>query len=186
VADVDALTAYYSFIPHSNTVTPSLETHHHYGVSRVLDFSFFFFLFSLHIVGIYLFTCCFLLSRLSLSTLASYTDSISLCTLLTRKRHPHHRFSPLRFLFSHPPQPHSLYYRNSCPFLKNSLPNDHTTHFSSILMPILWQPHCSVSRLSSPTLPTFVDIGYNFGGASIEEGSVIQQLQQANKTVRLP
>jgi len=43
VADVDALTAYYFFIPHSNTVTPSLETHHHYGVSRVLDFSFFFF-----------------------------------------------------------------------------------------------------------------------------------------------
>jgi phosphatidylinositol glycan class O len=43
-----------------------------------------------------------------------------------------------------------------------------------------------IKALVTGSLPTFVDIGYNFGGASIEEDSIIQQMQQANKTVRPP
>jgi len=43
-----------------------------------------------------------------------------------------------------------------------------------------------IKALVTGSLPTFVDIGFNFGGASIAEDSIIQQLQQANKTVRLP
>jgi predicted AlkP superfamily pyrophosphatase or phosphodiesterase len=42
-----------------------------------------------------------------------------------------------------------------------------------------------IKALVTGSLPTFVDVGYNFGGASIAEDSVIQQLQRANKTVRL-
>ena len=55
-----------------------------------------------------------------------------------------------------------------------------------MLMPILQQQRYNTSTLITGSLPTFVDIGYNFGGASIEEDSVIQQLHQANKTMCLP
>ena len=55
-----------------------------------------------------------------------------------------------------------------------------------MLTPILRQQRYNASTLVTGSLPTFVDIGYNFGGASMEEDSVIQQLHQANKTMRLP
>jgi phosphatidylinositol glycan class O len=41
-----------------------------------------------------------------------------------------------------------------------------------------------IKALVTGSLPTFVDIGHNFGGSSIGEDSIIQQLQLANKTVR--
>jgi phosphatidylinositol glycan class O len=43
-----------------------------------------------------------------------------------------------------------------------------------------------IKALVTGSLPTFVDLGFNFGGASIAEDSIVQQLRQANKTVRLP
>jgi hypothetical protein len=46
--------------------------------------------------------------------------------------------------------------------------------------------HIKALITGSFKLLTFMDIGYNFGGMSIEEDSIIQQLQQANKTVCLP
>ncbi|KAH9995319.1 hypothetical protein BJV77DRAFT_1059736 [Russula vinacea] len=107
----------------------------------------------LHLVGIYLFTRGFLLSRLSLSTVASCTDPASPCTLKpTHKRAVLLIIDSLRFDFlsPHPPEPHSPYHHNA---------------------------------LVTGSLPTFVDIGHNFGGASIAEDSIIQQLQLANKSI---
>src|SRR5258708_31271874 len=70
----------------------------------------------LHLVGIYLFTRGFLLSRLSLSTVATCSDPTSPCTLT-----PTHKRAvlliihalPFHFLSPHPPTPHSLYHHNS-------------------------------------------------------------------------
>jgi phosphatidylinositol glycan class O len=43
-----------------------------------------------------------------------------------------------------------------------------------------------IKALVTGSLSTFVDIGFNFGGASIAEDSIIQQLRQVNKAVRAP
>jgi len=147
------------------------------------------FLFSLHIVGIYLFTRGFLLSRLSLSTVASCSDPTSPCTLPpTHKRAVLLIIDSLRFDFlsPHPPQPHSPYHHN---VLK--LPRELTAEQprNSFLFNAHADPPTAtlqrIKALVTGSLPTFVDIGYNFGGASIEEDSIIQQLHRANKTVRL-
>jgi len=149
----------------------------------------FLFIFSLHIVGIYLFTRGFLLSRLSLSTVASCEDPTSPCTLPpTHKRAVLLIIDALRFDFisPHPPQPHSPFHHNVL-----TLPRELTAkqpRNSFIFNAHADPPTATLQRIKAlvtGSLPTFLDIGYNFGGASIEEDSVIQQLHQDNKTVRL-
>ena len=126
------------------------------------------FLFSLHTVGLYLFTRGFLLSRLSLSTVASCTNSASPCTLPpTHQRAVLLIIDSLRFDFlsPHPPQPHSPYHHNVL-----TLPRELTAKqprnsflFNSHADP----PTATLQRIKAlvtSSLPTFVDIGYNFGG----------------------
>jgi phosphatidylinositol glycan class O len=148
------------------------------------------FLISLHTVGLYLFTRGFLLSRLSLSTVASCINSSSPCTLPpTHQRAVLLIIDSLRFDFlsPHPPQPHSPYHHNVL-----TLPRELTA--KQPRNSFLFNAHADpptvtlqrIKALVTGSLPTFIDIGYNFGGASIEEDSMIQQLRQANKTVRLP
>ena len=140
-------------------------------------------------INIYLFTHGVFLSRLSLSTVASCSDSTSPCTLPpTHKRAIFHIIDSLHFGFLslHPPQPHSPYHHNIL-----TLPRELTTKQprNSFLVNAHADPQTTtlqrIRGLVTGSLPTFVDIGYNFGGASIAEDSIIQQLQQANKTVRL-
>ncbi|KAI0298191.1 hypothetical protein BC826DRAFT_1103125 [Russula brevipes] len=144
------------------------------------------YLFFLHLVGIYLFTRGFLLSRLSLSTVASCSDD-SPCTLPpTHKRAVLLIIDALRFDFlsPHPPEPHSPYHHNVL-----TLPRELTA--SQPRNSFLFNAHADpptatlqrIKALVTGSLPTFVDIGFNFGGASIAEDSIIQQLQQANKTI---
>ena len=38
-----------------------------------------------------------------------------------------------------------------------------------------------IKALVIASLPTFIDLGYKFSGASIEEKSVVQQMHQVNK-----
>ena len=142
----------------------------------------------LHFVGIYLFTRGFLLSRLSLSTFAACSDSTSPCTL-----HPTHKRAVLLiidalrfdFLSPHPPEPHSPYHHNVL-----TLPRELTAKQprNSFLFNAHADPPTAtlqrIKALVTGSLPTFVDIGHNFGGSSIAEDSIIQQLQLANKTVR--
>jgi phosphatidylinositol glycan class O len=147
------------------------------------------YLFSLHLVGIYLFTRGFLLSRLSLSTLSSCSNSSSEpCTLpATHKRTVLLIIDALRFDFlsPHPPEPHSPYHHNAL-----TLPRELTAkqpHNSFLFNAHADPPTTTLQRIKAlvtGSLPTFVDMGHNFGGASIAEDSIIIQLQQANKTVR--
>jgi hypothetical protein len=53
-----------------------------------------------------------------------------------------------------------------------------------MLTAISRQQHCSVSGVSSRAL--YQRISYTFGGASIAEDAMIQQLQQANKQCVFP
>ena len=156
-----------------------------FRISWVLIYLFF-----LHLVGIYLFTRGFLLSRLSLSTVASCSDSDStLCTLPpTHKRAVFLIIDSLRFDFlsPHPPEPHSPYHHNVLT-LPRELTAQHPRH-SFLFNAHADPPTVTLQRIKgivTGSLPTFIDVGYNFGGASIAEDSIIQQLQQANKTVRL-
>ena len=143
----------------------------------------------LHLVGIYLFTRGFLLSRLSLSNFSecSSTSASPLCTLSpTHKRAVFLVIDSLRFDFlsPHPPEPHSPYHHNVL-----SLPRELTAKHprNSFLFNAYADPPTAtlqrIKGLVTGSLPTFVDIGHNFGGASIAEDSIIQQLQRANKTV---
>ncbi len=168
--------------PHSKTVTTIM-------VFRTTVCWILLYLFSLHLLGIYFFTRGFLLSRLSLSTVTSCSDSTSPCTLSpTHKRAVLLIIDSLRFDFlsPHPPQPHSPYHHNVL-----TLPRELTAKQprNSFLFNAHADPPTAtlqrIKGLVTGSLPTFVDIGYNFGGASIAEDSIIQQLQQANKTVRL-
>ena len=90
------------------------------------------------------------------------------------------------FLSLHPPQLHSPYHHSVL-----SLPRELATkqlHNSFLFNARADPPTATLQRIKAlvtGSLPTFIDIGYNFGGASIEEDSVIQQLHQANKTLRL-
>jgi phosphatidylinositol glycan class O len=142
----------------------------------------------LHLVGICLFTRGFLLSRLSLSTVATCSDPASPCTLTpTHKRAIILIIDALRFDFlsPHPPEPHSPYHHNVL-----TLPRELTTNQprNSFLFNAHADPPTAtlqrIKALVTGSLPTFVDIGHNFGGSSIGEDSIIQQLQLANKTVR--
>ncbi len=143
-----------------------------------------------HLVGICLFTRAFFLSRLSLSTVASCSESTSPCTLPpTHKPAVLLLIDSLRidFLSPHPPQPHSPYDHNIL-----TLPRELTVKQprNSFLFNAHADPPTAtlqrIKGLVTGSLPTFLDIGYNFGGALIGEDSIIQQLQQANKTVRRP
>ncbi|KAI9442126.1 hypothetical protein H4582DRAFT_2126711 [Lactarius indigo] len=143
----------------------------------------------LHVVGIYLFTRGFLLSRLSLSTLSecSSTSAALPCTLPpTHTRAVFLIIDSLRFDFlsPHPPEPHSPYHHNAL-----TLPRELTAKHprNSFLFNAYADPPTAtlqrIKGLVTGSLPTFVDIGHNFGGASIAEDSIIQQLQRANKTI---
>lgn len=143
----------------------------------------------LHLVGIYLFTRGFLLSRLSLSTVSecSSTSAELPCTLpRTHKRAVFLVIDSLRFDFlsPHPPEPHSPYHHNVL-----NLPRELTVKhpLNSFLFNAYADPPTAtlqrIKGLVTGSLPTFVDIGHNFGGASIAEDSIIQQLQRANRTV---
>jgi phosphatidylinositol glycan class O len=43
-----------------------------------------------------------------------------------------------------------------------------------------------IKGITTGSLPTFVDIGNNFGGSSIAEDSILKQLKMAGNKVRLP
>jgi len=141
----------------------------------------------LHLAGIYLFTRGFLLTRLSLSSVTTCPDSK--CTLPpTHKRALLLIIDALRFDFlsPDPPEPVSPYHHNVF-----TLPRDLTAERPqhSFLFDTHADPPTTtlqrIKGLVTGSLPTFVDMGHNFGGASIAEDSIVKQLTLANKSVRL-
>jgi phosphatidylinositol glycan class O len=140
-----------------------------------------------HLAGIYLFTRGFLLTRLSLSNTSN-------CSTQNCDVSPMHRravfliIDALRFDFvtANPPTPASPFHHNIL-----TLPQEitkkrprHSCIFNSYADP----PTSTLQRIKGITtgsLPTFVDVGSNFGGSAIVEDSILKQLKLAGKKVML-
>ncbi|KAG6910275.1 hypothetical protein DXG01_011672 [Tephrocybe rancida] len=138
---------------------------------------------SIHLAGIYLFTRGFLLTRLSLPDYTTCSDQK--CTLKpTHKRAVVLIIDALRFDFvtPNPPVPSSPHHHNILTLpreLTESRPK-HSYLFNAYADP----PTTTLQRikgLTTGSLPTFVDIGNNFGGSSIAEDSILKQLRLAGK-----
>ena len=143
--------------------------------------------FLVHLAGIYLYTRGFLLTRLSLSDITQCPDGQ--CTLTpSHKRAVVLVIDALRFDFlsPHPPQPVSPYHHNVL-----VLPQELTAlqpSRSFLLEMFSDPPTTTLQRLKGITtgsLPTFMDMGSNFGGSSITEDSLIGQLRAAGKRVSM-
>jgi GPI ethanolamine phosphate transferase 3 subunit O len=141
--------------------------------------------FFVHLAGIYLFTGGFLLTRLSLAE--SNTCSNDPCTLTpTHKRTVFIIIDALRFDFltPDPPIPPSPYHHNVL-----TLPRELTAARpkNSFLFNAYADPPTTtlqrIKGLTTGSLPTFVDLGNNFGGSSIAEDSILKQLLAAGKKV---
>ncbi|GBE83895.1 GPI ethanolamine phosphate transferase 3 [Sparassis crispa] len=141
--------------------------------------------FVVHLAAIYLYTRGFLLTRLSLSDTSSCPDGS--CTLPpTHSRAVVLIIDALRFDFlsPDPPQPPSPHHHNVL-----RLPQELTAAdpSRSLLFDAFADPPTTtlqrIKGLTTGSLPTFVDMGSNFGGASILEDSLIAQLRAADKKV---
>lgn len=144
-------------------------------------------IFSVHLAGIYLFTRGFLLTRLSLSN-ASDCSTQHCDVSHVHKRAVFLIIDALRFDFvtPNPPSPVSPFHHNIL-ILPQELTKKRPKHsfiFNSYADP----PTTTLQRIKGITtgsLPTFVDLGHNFGGSSIAEDSILQQLKLAGKKVLL-
>lgn len=144
------------------------------------------YVFLIHAAGIYLFTRGFLLTRLSLSDLSS-------CSTPDCGVAPTHQraillvIDALRFDFitPYPPNPSSPVHHGILN-IPRELTQKHPKH-SFIFNAYADPPTTTLQRikgLTTGSLPTFVDVGNNFGGSSITEDSVLKQLKMAGKKVR--
>ncbi|TFK51362.1 hypothetical protein OE88DRAFT_1680095 [Heliocybe sulcata] len=137
----------------------------------------------IHLAGIYLFIQGFLLSRLSLSDVTQCLDAS--CTIpATHKRAIVLIIDALRydFIAPEPPNPPSPFHHDVL-----TLPRELTAASPgrSFLFNAYSDPPTTtlqrIKGLTTGSLPTFVDMGSNFGASSIEEDSIIQQLRAAGK-----
>ncbi|KAF7318085.1 GPI ethanolamine phosphate transferase 3 [Mycena chlorophos] len=143
-------------------------------------------IFLVHLAGIYLFTTGFLLRRLSLPDFTQCADHS--CVLeSTHKRAVLLIIDALRFDFvsSNPPVPHSPFHHNVL-----TVPRELTAAHpqNSFLFNAYSDPPTAtlqrIKALTTGSLPTFLDIGSNFGGSSaIAEDSLMKQLRLAGKRV---
>jgi phosphatidylinositol glycan class O len=139
--------------------------------------------FFVHLAGIYLFTNGFLLTRLSLSEI----NDCSTCTFApTYKRTVFLVIDALRFDFisPNPPYPRSRNHHNvlSLPAELTAAHPDKSFIFNAHADP----PTTTLQRikgLTTGSLPTFIDMGSNFGGSSILEDSLMIQIERAGKKV---
>ena len=149
--------------------------------------SLLFWLFFVHLAGIYLYTRGFLLTRLSLPDTTTCDDGTCIVAP-SHKRAVVLLIDALRFDFlsPHPPEPPSPYHHNvlALPQELTATRPEHSLLFEMFSDP----PTTTLQRLKGITtgsLPTFIDMGSNFGGSSIEEDSFIGQLKRNGKKVSL-
>ncbi|TFY70670.1 hypothetical protein EVG20_g2335 [Dentipellis fragilis] len=145
------------------------------------------FLAFLHVAGIYLFTRGFLLTRLALSSVTSCGDASIPCSLPpTHQRAVLLIVDALRFDFlsPNPPEPPSPYHHHVL-----TLPQELTAKYpkNSFLFNAHADPPTTtlqrIKGIVTGSLPTFVDMGTNFGASSIAEDSIVKQLQLVNKSI---
>lgn len=146
------------------------------------------YLVAVHVAAILLFSRGFLLSRLALSDLSRHTSDGDERPIQTHKRAVVLIVDALRFDFvsPNPPEPHNPYHHNvlTLPAELTKTRPEHSFLFNAYADP----PTTTLQRIKALTtgsLPTFVDMGSNFGGSAILEDSIVKQLQLINKTVRL-
>lgn len=134
----------------------------------------------LHLSGLSLFTRGFLLSRVALDA----TNDCKNCTLgsATHKKAVVLIIDALRFDFISPtaPTPADPYHHNvlTLPAQITASEPDRSLLFNAYSDP----PTATLQRikgLTTGSLPTFVDIGSNFGGSAILEDSLVLQMQRA-------
>ncbi|KZT30218.1 hypothetical protein NEOLEDRAFT_318498 [Neolentinus lepideus HHB14362 ss-1] len=138
-----------------------------------------------HLAGIYLFIQGFLLSRLSLSDVTQCLDGS--CTIPpTHKKAVVLIIDALRydFLTPEPPNPPSPFHHDVL-----TLPRELTAANpgKSFLFNAFSDPPTTtlqrIKGLTTGSLPTFIDMGSNFGASSIDEDSIIHQLRAAGKKI---
>jgi phosphatidylinositol glycan class O len=139
----------------------------------------------IHLIGIFLFTRGFLLTRLSLSEVNN-CSSLPCTTIATHSRAVFLIIDSLRFDFlsPNPPSPPSPFHHHvlTLPQELTAARPEHSFIFHAYADP----PTTTLQRikgLTTGSLPTFVDIGSNFGGSSIAEDSIVKQLRSAGRTV---
>ncbi|KAG7086467.1 hypothetical protein E1B28_002418 [Marasmius oreades] len=134
-----------------------------------------------HLTGLYLFKNGFLLTRLALTEITSLNRTLP----ATHSRTVLLIIDALRFDFvsPDPPSPPSPYHHNIL-----TLPRQLTAKYprNSFLFNAYADPPTTtlqrIKGITTGSLPTFVDLGNNFGASSIAEDSIIKQLRIAGKT----
>ncbi|KAF9555691.1 hypothetical protein CPC08DRAFT_670686 [Agrocybe pediades] len=137
----------------------------------------------IHLTGIYLFTKGFLLTRLSLSDFTTCSDANCGITP-THKRAIFIIIDALRFDFisPNPPIPRSPFHHDILTLPRQLTAQDPSR--SLIFNAYADPPTTTLQRIKGITtgsLPTFVDMGNNFGGSSIAEDSILKQLKLTGK-----
>ncbi|KAI0722060.1 hypothetical protein C8Q72DRAFT_64636 [Fomitopsis betulina] len=148
-------------------------------------FSLLVWVFFVHLAGIYLYTRGFLLTRLALSEKTECADGS--CTLPpTHKRAIVLVIDALRFDFisPDPPLPASPYHHGVLT-VAHEWTASHPSR--SFLFDSFSDPPTTTSQrikgITTGSLPTFIDMGDNFGSASVAEDSLLSQLRDAGKKV---
>ncbi|KAI0072712.1 hypothetical protein K474DRAFT_1686509 [Panus rudis PR-1116 ss-1] len=137
-----------------------------------------------HLASIYLFTRGFLLTRLALPDINPSSPNSTLPPKFSRAVILIIDALRFDFISPNPPEPVSPYYHDvlSLPAKLTAAHPERSAIFYAFADP----PTTTLQRIKGITtgsLPTFVDMGSNFGGQSILEDSIIQQLRNANKTI---
>jgi len=183
-------------------VGPRLNTRHRaiaFKVSHILVSLFFVWLFTVHVIGLFLFTKGFLLTRLVLEDRSScdiLPNGLPAPDISDGCWHPRTFkkavviiIDALRYDFTVPSPSADTrsppkYYHDNLPFLYNTAVEHPEKAF---LLPFIADPPTSTLQrlkgLTAGNLPTFIDIGSNFAGQATEEDNILVQLRNQGKTI---
>ncbi|KAL8771277.1 MAG: hypothetical protein Q9209_003182 [Squamulea sp. 1 TL-2023] len=168
-----------------------------FKASHGLLTAFFLWIFALHALGIFFFTKGFLLTRLvlentsecasppielprsnpaSYSTGCWYPKTFDKAVVII--------IDALRYDFTIPVNGSTHHFHNALRVLHETAVQQPETAF---LLPFIADPPTATLQrlkgLTTGTLPTFIDLGSNFGGTAIEEDNLVVQLRDAGKTL---
>ena len=140
-----------------------------------------------HVIGLWIFTSGFLLTRLTIPlTSPAYTAESPAPLPARYSKAIILVIDALRtdFISPHHPQPPSLYHHGvlSLPAELTASDPSHSLIFNTFSDP----PTSTMQRIKGITtgsLPTFIDIGSNFASTAVDEDSLISQFVAANKSV---
>ncbi|KAL8863453.1 MAG: hypothetical protein Q9178_000134 [Gyalolechia marmorata] len=168
-----------------------------FKTSHALLISFFLWIFALHVLGIFFFTKGFLLTRLVLDHKSDctsppidlpkpspgsynagcwYPKTFDSAVIII--------IDALRYDFTIPSNDTTHHFHNALKVLHETAVQQPESAF---LLPFIADaPTATLQRLkglTTGTLPTFIDVGSNFGGTAIEEDNLVAQLRDAGKTL---